>query len=246
MITNLGRFRMNPRGSYSPSETYNTLDVVLYSGSSYVCKSDEVTTIPTNTTYWQLLASAGQATMTASDREAIIQQLVDDGVVIDGNYNTFTSAEKTKLDNLPDVVGEGILTIKKNGTTIGTFDQSTNLTLNISVPVSVSDLSDGINVKQQRAIESMDSIFEDRVKPNTIYYNFEDVKGLTIIELVDVDERRIEHDYTSDFYFYCSETFDIVLPSGVCYTSNRCNAGNYYNLHIFHKFCELKEFTISA
>lgn len=45
-----------PRGEYSSSATYAKLDVVSYNGSSYMAiKAVPTGTIPTNTTYWQLL-----------------------------------------------------------------------------------------------------------------------------------------------------------------------------------------------
>lgn len=46
-----------PRGDYSSSATYAKLDVVSYNGSSYMAiKAVPMGTVPTNTTYWQLLA----------------------------------------------------------------------------------------------------------------------------------------------------------------------------------------------
>jgi hypothetical protein len=46
-----------PRGDYSSSATYAKLDVVSYNGSSYMAiKAVPTGTVPTNTTYWQLLA----------------------------------------------------------------------------------------------------------------------------------------------------------------------------------------------
>lgn len=45
-----------PRGDYSSSATYAKLDVVAYSGATYMAIKDVPTgTVPTNTTYWQLL-----------------------------------------------------------------------------------------------------------------------------------------------------------------------------------------------
>ena len=45
-----------PRGEYSSSATYAKLDVVSYNGSAYMAiKAVPTGTVPTNTTYWQLL-----------------------------------------------------------------------------------------------------------------------------------------------------------------------------------------------
>ena len=55
-----GGGNLNYRGTYSGSETYNTNDVVLYDGSSYICKTDGVNGwVPTNTDYWDLFVSKG-------------------------------------------------------------------------------------------------------------------------------------------------------------------------------------------
>lgn len=59
-----------PRGNYSSSATYAKLDVVSYNGSSYMAiKAVPTGTIPTNTTYWQLLAekpTIGDGTITTN------------------------------------------------------------------------------------------------------------------------------------------------------------------------------------
>lgn len=58
---------MNPRGNYSASETYNRLDFVIYSGSSYVAMRDGVKNIipGSSTEDWQMLASS--VTVSAQD-----------------------------------------------------------------------------------------------------------------------------------------------------------------------------------
>lgn len=132
---------MNVRGAYSDSTAYGKLDVVLYSGSSYICKNDgTIAIVPTNTTYWQLLAQAGQATMTEQQKQEIISTLVSQGVIIDPDYNTFTTAEKNKLAGL-STPNNGTLTINCNGGRLGTFtaNQSGNTTVNIPNIIPVSD-----------------------------------------------------------------------------------------------------------
>ena len=136
MIYNLGKFIMQVRGSYSSSTTYNKLDVVYYNGGSYICKSNSTTNkVPTNTTYWQQMAAPGVATMTEEQKQEIIASLLSAGVIIDSDYNTFTTEEKEKLAGLNNP-NNGTLTIKRNNVTVGTFNanQSGNTTLNIIVP----------------------------------------------------------------------------------------------------------------
>lgn len=133
---NLGRFILNVKGSYRSSTTYNKLDVVLYNGSSYVCKADGVLNkVPTSTTYWQLLAQAGTATMTEAQKQDIINTLLSQGVIIDPNYNTYTSEEKQKLAGLTSP-NNGTLTVNYGNSRIGTFtaNQNGNTTVNIPTP----------------------------------------------------------------------------------------------------------------
>jgi hypothetical protein len=47
-------------GEYSPIVTYHPYDSVMYSGSSYICISESVSNVPTDATYWELLASKTQ------------------------------------------------------------------------------------------------------------------------------------------------------------------------------------------
>lgn len=48
---------LSPKGAYDSNETYNTNNIVLYSGSAYWCKNDGVTSLPTNTTDWMPMPS---------------------------------------------------------------------------------------------------------------------------------------------------------------------------------------------
>jgi len=50
-----GRVLMLFKGDYDSSVTYNSLDVVLYQGLSYVAKGTTTGNAPSNTTYWQKL-----------------------------------------------------------------------------------------------------------------------------------------------------------------------------------------------
>ena len=52
-----GTFRW--KGAYSTTYTYGVNDVVYYNGSSYVNVQGTVGNVPTNTTYWEKMSSAG-------------------------------------------------------------------------------------------------------------------------------------------------------------------------------------------
>ena len=56
----LGRVSIVFKGEYNSTTNYEKLDIVSYNGSSYACLKDCVGVIPTDTTYWQLVAESGQ------------------------------------------------------------------------------------------------------------------------------------------------------------------------------------------
>ena len=58
-----GRVLLIPKGEYDSSETYTMLDMVSYQGSSYIAKGTTTGNLPTNTTYWQLFAYGGAASV---------------------------------------------------------------------------------------------------------------------------------------------------------------------------------------
>ena len=56
---NLGNIKFNWQGTYAGGTSYNIDDVVFYNGSSYICKLASTGNVPTNTTYWDQMSSAG-------------------------------------------------------------------------------------------------------------------------------------------------------------------------------------------
>lgn len=56
----LGRVSIVFKGEYNSTTNYEKLDIVSYNGSSYDCLKDCVGVIPTDTTYWQLVAQKGE------------------------------------------------------------------------------------------------------------------------------------------------------------------------------------------
>lgn len=55
----LGNIKFNWKGAYNASTAYVVDDVVSHSGSSYVCILASTGNVPTNTTYWEQMSSAG-------------------------------------------------------------------------------------------------------------------------------------------------------------------------------------------
>jgi len=56
---NLGRIKFVWQGAYSGATAYVADDVVSYNGSSYICILASTNNLPTNTTYWSQMSSAG-------------------------------------------------------------------------------------------------------------------------------------------------------------------------------------------
>ena len=56
---NAGRVRFVSRGEYNNTTQYYLFDLVNYEGSSYVAIGNTLGNLPTNTTYWQLIAEKG-------------------------------------------------------------------------------------------------------------------------------------------------------------------------------------------
>ena len=75
MSVSAGRVLLMGKGTYSASTAYSPMDWVTYQGSSYVCKQASTGNLPTNTTYWQLLAEKGEA---GEVTEAELEEVVDD------------------------------------------------------------------------------------------------------------------------------------------------------------------------
>lgn len=56
---NLGKVMVTPKGTYSPTTSYEWLDIVTYGGSSYVVLQDVIGVTPTEGEYYTLIASKG-------------------------------------------------------------------------------------------------------------------------------------------------------------------------------------------
>ena len=58
-IVNLGSIKFNWKGAYAGGTAYAVDDVVSYNGTSYVCILASTGNLPTNATYWNVMAQAG-------------------------------------------------------------------------------------------------------------------------------------------------------------------------------------------
>lgn len=55
---NLGRIAMEYKGEYDNETTYENMDIVSYNGSSYIASQTTKGNLPTNTTYWGVVAQS--------------------------------------------------------------------------------------------------------------------------------------------------------------------------------------------
>ena len=106
---NAGRVRFVGRGEYSNSTQYYTFDYVNYNGNSYFAKSNTLGNLPTNTTYWQLVAEKGNVGSTgptgngiASITKTSTSGLVDTYTITftNGNTTTFNVTNGNGIDHI--------------------------------------------------------------------------------------------------------------------------------------------------
>ena len=69
---NLGAIKFNWQGAYAGGTAYVVDDVVSYNGSSYVCILASTGNLPTDTTYWNLMAEGGDVATTLTTQGDIL------------------------------------------------------------------------------------------------------------------------------------------------------------------------------
>lgn len=200
MVYDLGKIIPRIKGDYSAQTQYDTLDIVYYNGSSYICKQDNTRNkVPTNTTYWQIMALKGEMTtqLTPAQVLEIVNVVMNQGVVVDSTYSQFRSTTEQAIQNMQDP-GAGILTIKRNGSSIGTFsaNASTNKEINIDVPTTFN--------REYKVLSGGETEFE-KVEPGMVYSFSDPIDSLIIKNLVTLDEAGmffpafIEFEVATDF-----------------------------------------------
>lgn len=119
---NAGRVRFVGRGEYNNSTQYYVFDLVSYNGNSYYAKADTIGNLPTNTTYWQLVAEKGNIGPTGLTGNGIssITKTSTTGLV-DTYTITYTNGNTTTFDVSN---GNGIDRIEKTAT-VGNKDTYT-------------------------------------------------------------------------------------------------------------------------
>lgn len=162
-----------PRGIYDNMATYDFLDFVYYSGNTYVAKKLTVGNEPQeNNEYWQIFAKGGIEDVGIQFQEAAERQNIQSGEdtptlfgkikkwFADLNNVAFTGSYND-LSNKPTIptIGNGTLTIQKNGVNVQTFvaNQDNNATANIIVPTSAADVGAVATSKVMTTAEQIDA-----------------------------------------------------------------------------------------
>lgn len=242
MVIDLGKIIPKIRGEYNGATTYDTLDIVFYLGSSYISKQDGTSNkLPTNTTYWQMLAAKGDTItqLTPQQLAEVVQQVMNEGVVVDSGYREFKSNTVNTLQNMSEP-GNGTIQFQRNGVNItgGSFttNQSTNKNINIQVPTKMSEMSDysdfmsrvangGIEIRKSG--DENYNIF-DKVESGMIYLFDTAINSLRIDNLMGITDitsvipARIIFDVSEPFQpqfpgeYYINDLADFVSDSSTC------------------------------
>ena len=119
----LGKVAYLSKGAYNSATQYEKNDVVTYQGSSYVSLQATKGNVPTNATYWQLIASKGDTGSTgatgngiASIEKTSTSGLVDTYTITYTNGNSTTFPVTNGEDGQDGATGNGISSIAKTST----------------------------------------------------------------------------------------------------------------------------------
>ena len=130
-----GPVGMNWLGAYSGATSYAVDDAVSYNGSSYICKLASTGNVPTNTTYWDVLAEKGASGSGAGDVVGPASAVNDRLVAFDGTTgklikdSTFTASSFAKYaDTTANFTGtlqnsgSNVLTASNIGSSVQAYD----------------------------------------------------------------------------------------------------------------------------
>jgi len=126
---------LNWRGTYAGGTAYVVDDAVSYNGSSYICKLASTGNLPTNTTYWDVLAEKGASGSGAGDVVGPASAVNDRLAAFDGvsgkliKDSTFTASSFAKYaDTTANFTGtlqnsgSNVLTASSIGSTVQAYD----------------------------------------------------------------------------------------------------------------------------
>lgn len=195
---NLGRILPNFRGNWESSYNYFIMDIVYYDGSSYVAKSNinGGSANPTINSDWQIIAMKGELSgnLTPQQQQAIIDSILNQGVVIDPQYNhtdnNYTNADKTKVQNIAEY-----------STQLRDTDEL------VRFPKVVTDTTS--------------SIINMDLESNTVYV-YGNLDELHIASFMDVDpyDKSTWNKGESVIYFTTNPSFQLNFPGGTYSTDS--------------------------
>jgi hypothetical protein len=126
---------MNWLGAYAGGTSYVVDDAVSYNGSSYICKLASTGNLPTNTTYWDVLAEKGASGSGAGDVVGPASAVNDRLAAFDGTSgklikdSTFTASSFAKYaDTTANFTGtlqnsgSNVLTASNIGSSVQAYD----------------------------------------------------------------------------------------------------------------------------
>lgn len=135
-----GEVGMRWLGAYSGVTSYIVGDLVSYNNSSYICKSASTGNLPTNTTYWDLVALSGTAiTVNNVSQSGGNISLTQDNIPSGTTNKVYTVTEQTKLAGVE--VGAEVNNISDVNATDLTDGGITTLHKHNASDISVSDPS---------------------------------------------------------------------------------------------------------
>ena len=158
VTTPIGKVTITPKGTWSSSSTYERLDLVEASGTTYVAKQNvPANTAITNTTYWQMVVTAGIGQSGGIVNGDLIVQdnhLVGKATNLDESTAPLTAISKSAL-NYVDTNDNIIMSVRVNQNTsnyIGTgfrmqrnFDAQGNPTYSEDVFMCYMDASGNVS-----------------------------------------------------------------------------------------------------
>lgn len=113
------------KGAYNAGTTYAVNDVVSYDGSSYICILESTGNVPTNVTYFSMLAAGGEDGDDGADGIYSAIVILLDKKSSGTHGGTFTSGSwQTRTINYEQSDADGICSLSSNQITLaaGTYD----------------------------------------------------------------------------------------------------------------------------
>jgi len=151
--------------------------------------------------------------------------------------NNLTNAMVAAIGNIT-TPGTGVLTIKKNGTTIGTFsaDAAGNTTIDLTVPTSVADLNGGSGVfKAMGSVKlSGNAGVIEALKPAMVYRFLENLTSLQVsgLSYSASDSTKLSDTQHSFLYFTAGASFVMTIPAECKCNTTAIEEGYTYKVEV--------------